>query len=77
MKNGPAIPPALAAVIVIIVLVVVGFFALKGTGVVGGKTDSGMTQLNKADPTSLSQSQIDDIKKNMDAARAQRGATSN
>jgi hypothetical protein len=74
MKNGPRVPPALAAVLVVILIGLIGFLGYRY--LIPKQTDSGMDLGSHADLSRLSPDQLDTVRKEFDAAKANRGAGS-
>ena len=75
MKNGPAVSPAVTAVIVVVLLGFIGFLAYHNF--VPKQADAGMTFGSHADMSKLSPEQLDTVRKEFEAAKSSRGATAN
>ena len=73
MKNGSAVTPAVTALLVAVLIGFIGFLAYRNFG--PKQADAGMSFGAKASLSDITPQQLETIRKEFDAAKANRGAT--
>ena len=75
MKKGLAVPPAVTAILVVALIGLIGFLAFRNFG--PKQSDAGMEFGAHADLSKLTPEQLDTVRKEFNAAKANRAATAN